>query len=90
MSPLSLQSIPSPVLVAGAGVSGLALAQGLVKRGIDVRIFERDPENDTRTQGYRFRISQEGINALRTNLPEALYREIERCCPPPRIDGNVP
>ena len=40
----------SKVLIIGAGVSGLALAQILRKNGIIFEIFERD--NGTRNQGW--------------------------------------
>ncbi len=38
------------VLIVGAGVSGLLLAQILRKEGIPVEVFERD--NGTRNQGW--------------------------------------
>jgi 2-polyprenyl-6-methoxyphenol hydroxylase-like FAD-dependent oxidoreductase len=62
------------VLVVGAGVGGLALAQGLRKAGVDVRVFERDRSSVTRGQGYRLRIDAHGIAALRSCLPGDLFR----------------
>lgn len=36
------QQRPLKVLIAGAGIGGLVLAVALVKKGIDVAVFERD------------------------------------------------
>ena len=30
------------IMIAGAGIGGLVLAVGLLKKGLDVQIFERD------------------------------------------------
>jgi 2-polyprenyl-6-methoxyphenol hydroxylase-like FAD-dependent oxidoreductase len=76
MSPTSAH----PVLILGAGVSGLTLAQGLLKASIPFRLFERDPTLKTRSQGYRFRIQSPGVAALREVLTPAVYGEIERTC----------
>jgi len=59
------------VAVIGAGIGGLALAQGLVRAGIDVTVFERDPALDSRGQGYR--ISLHAVAALAACLPPDLY-----------------
>lgn len=80
-----------PVIIIGAGVSGLALAQGLLRTGRPFRVFERDPTLHARTQGYRVRISEEGINALEQNLPPTRYEKLKRCCA--RVSastGNAP
>jgi 2-polyprenyl-6-methoxyphenol hydroxylase-like FAD-dependent oxidoreductase len=59
------------VAVIGAGIGGLTLAQGLVRAGIDVTVFERDPALDSRGQGYR--ISLHATAALEACLPPDLY-----------------
>jgi len=40
------------VLIVGAGVGGLSLAQTLRKQGISFEIFERDTNPDARFQGW--------------------------------------
>jgi 2-polyprenyl-6-methoxyphenol hydroxylase-like FAD-dependent oxidoreductase len=44
------------VIVAGAGPGGLALAQGLRRRGVDAVVYQRDSAVDTRRQGYRLHL----------------------------------
>jgi len=41
------------VAVAGAGLGGLCLAQGLARACVDVRVYERDAAPDVRRQRYR-------------------------------------
>ena len=48
----SLVSERPHVLILGAGLSGLALAQALRKQGITFQIFERDPGLHARFQGW--------------------------------------
>ncbi|WP_305789592.1 FAD-dependent oxidoreductase [Symbioplanes lichenis] len=62
------------VAVAGAGLSGLCLAQYLVRAGVDVHVFERDPGPFVRQQGYRIILDRFGLEALRESLPRPLYR----------------
>jgi salicylate hydroxylase len=61
------------VLISGAGIGGLALAQSLSRSGITAEIFERDAAIDSRAQGYRIRMDADGDSALRTCLPPDLY-----------------
>jgi 2-polyprenyl-6-methoxyphenol hydroxylase-like FAD-dependent oxidoreductase len=61
------------VLIAGGGVGGLCLAQGLKKAGIRVTVFERDWAPDARVQGYRLNIEPHGSRALHACLPADLW-----------------
>jgi 2-polyprenyl-6-methoxyphenol hydroxylase-like FAD-dependent oxidoreductase len=61
------------VLVIGAGLGGLCLAQGLRKAGVDVAVYERDAGLSTRTQGHRIHIDSRGEQALHRCLPPSLY-----------------
>ncbi len=60
------------VLIAGGGLSGLALAQGLIKDGHTCEVFERDAD-DTRKIGYYLHMNADGGEALRRCLPEDLF-----------------
>lgn len=40
------------VLIIGAGLGGLSLAQMLRKQGVSFEIFERDQDEDARFQGW--------------------------------------
>ncbi|TDW23743.1 FAD-dependent oxidoreductase [Kribbella kalugense] len=64
------------VAIMGAGIGGLALAQGLLKAGVDVTVFERDPSPQYRKQGYRIHISPVGEEALAAVLPDAVRRRV--------------
>jgi 2-polyprenyl-6-methoxyphenol hydroxylase-like FAD-dependent oxidoreductase len=59
------------VAVAGAGVGGLCLAQGLRKAGLEVTVYERDQALDAGGQGYRLHL--DAAPALRACLPPDLY-----------------
>ncbi|KAK9470919.1 uncharacterized protein V1510DRAFT_421851 [Dipodascopsis tothii] len=69
-----------PVLISGAGISGPALAQGLKKRGIPFRLFERDSDITTRAQGYRLRITDRGAAAIKECVPDDLFKKFESTC----------
>ena len=71
------------VLVVGGGVGGLALAQGLFKAGVDVRVFERDEQSHSRLQGYRLSLTPDGLGALKQLLPEERWAEIVAACTAP-------
>ncbi len=57
------------VCIAGAGLGGLCLAQGLRQAGIEADVHERDPAITARFQGYRLALSPAGLAALRGCLP---------------------
>jgi 2-polyprenyl-6-methoxyphenol hydroxylase-like FAD-dependent oxidoreductase len=61
------------VLIVGAGLGGLCLAQGLRQAGIPVAVYERDPAPVARGQGYRVSLKQAGARALRACLPGNLF-----------------
>ena len=61
------------VAVIGGGPGGLAVAQGLLKHGIRVAVFERDAVRADYVQGFRLRLRQRGLDALRANLPPGLF-----------------
>ncbi|KAF9431803.1 hypothetical protein BGZ76_011677 [Entomortierella beljakovae] len=72
---------PSPhILIVGAGVAGLSLAQGLKKQDISFRIFERDASPDFRAQGYRLRINHYGATALKKLLTEDMWQLFQDTC----------
>jgi 2-polyprenyl-6-methoxyphenol hydroxylase-like FAD-dependent oxidoreductase len=61
------------VIVIGAGVGGLTLAQGLKASGVSVHVYERDPTPASAAQGYRLSISPTGSRALKACLPAAVF-----------------
>ncbi|WP_445149875.1 FAD-dependent oxidoreductase [Baekduia sp. Peel2402] len=60
------------VLIAGGGISGLLLAQGLKRSGLDCVVLEREPAQRRRS-GYRLTLDADGGNALEACLPGELY-----------------
>ncbi|GAA3434280.1 FAD-dependent oxidoreductase [Kutzneria kofuensis] len=61
------------VVVIGAGLGGLALAQRLVRAGIDVEVYERDSAVEARFQGYRIGFGGPGMAALEGAVPARLH-----------------
>jgi 2-polyprenyl-6-methoxyphenol hydroxylase-like FAD-dependent oxidoreductase len=61
------------VIVIGAGLGGLGLAQALLREGIDAEVYERDEGLEARFQGYRVGLGPEALAALRRCLPERLH-----------------
>ena len=68
------------IVIAGAGIGGLCLAQGLRKRGISFDVYEKDAAADSRRQGYRIRIDQTGQQALAACLAPELYTLFQATC----------
>ncbi|KAI9930161.1 hypothetical protein ASPWEDRAFT_48314 [Aspergillus wentii DTO 134E9] len=79
----------SPVLIVGAGLGGLCLAQALKKHNIPFRVFEKDEATDFRAQGYRIRITQHGYDALESSLSPKILSLFEKTCPEMVIGGGA-
>ncbi len=62
------------IAIIGGGVGGLCLAQGLLKAGLDVTVYERDRTPADRLQGYRVHIDPHGARALHDCLPAPLWQ----------------
>jgi len=74
------QNTPDHILIIGAGIAGLVLAQGLRLHSIPFRLFERHPRS-YRAQGHRFRITKEAHGALKSVLPLDLQHLLIRTAP---------
>jgi 2-polyprenyl-6-methoxyphenol hydroxylase-like FAD-dependent oxidoreductase len=61
------------VIIVGAGIGGLCLAQGLKKAGISFEVFEKNKDNTNWLEGYRININPIGSNALHRCLPPNLW-----------------
>ncbi|KXJ87531.1 hypothetical protein Micbo1qcDRAFT_167528 [Microdochium bolleyi] len=69
-----------PILISGAGLASLLFAQALRAAHIPFRIYERDASVSFRAQGYRLRLSPEGLDAVESVLsPEHWARFWDAC-----------
>jgi len=68
------------VAVAGGGLGGLCLAQGLLKAGVDVMVYERDAQLAGRRQGYRLHVDARAGLALEQCLPPASLAVFQATC----------
>jgi hypothetical protein len=68
------------VAVAGAGLGGLCLAQGLRRAGADVTVYERDDGLRGRRQGYRLHVDARAGLALQQCLPPDLLAAFQATC----------
>jgi len=69
-----------PILISGAGLSSLLLAQSLHRASIPFLVYERDASLSFRAQGYRLRLSAEGLDAVESVLaPEAFETFWAKC-----------
>ena len=69
-----------PVLISGAGLASLLLAQSLRLSNIPFRIFERDASFAFRGQGYRLRLSPEGLDAIESVLDAPAFQRFWDTC----------
>jgi 2-polyprenyl-6-methoxyphenol hydroxylase-like FAD-dependent oxidoreductase len=73
-------STRKPILISGAGLCSLLLAQSLLRSSIPFLIFERDSSFSFRGQGYRLRLSSEGLDAIDSVLgPEGFQKFWDAC-----------
>ncbi len=75
------------IAIIGAGIGGLCLAQGLVRNGFDVTVYERDAALDSRGQGYRLHL--DAGRALHACLPPDLYQLCVATSGRPSTEINV-
>ncbi|KAF2158547.1 hypothetical protein M409DRAFT_71589 [Zasmidium cellare ATCC 36951] len=75
------------VLIIGAGIGGLALAQGLKKLGIGFSIAEKDVSARSRSQGFRFRLQAMGWRGLSTCLTPSQLKIVEELFPESSTSG---
>lgn len=71
-----------PILISGAGLASLLLARSLLRSSIPFLIFERDQSISFRGQGYRLRLSAEGLDAIENVLgpgPTGFPRFWDKC-----------
>jgi 2-polyprenyl-6-methoxyphenol hydroxylase-like FAD-dependent oxidoreductase len=73
-------SSAKPVLISGAGIGGLLIAQSLRAHRIPFLLYERDTSGASRAQGYRIRVSVDGISALEQVLEPAHYERLRAGC----------
>ncbi|KAI1263663.1 hypothetical protein F5Y18DRAFT_124047 [Xylariaceae sp. FL1019] len=68
-----------PILIVGAGPSGLTLAQSLRRLDIPFRLFERDAKTFSRPQGYRIRLV-DGAKSLKAVVPADVAALFDASC----------
>ncbi|MEU7752297.1 NAD(P)/FAD-dependent oxidoreductase [Micromonospora sp. NPDC049101] len=65
---------PLNVMIIGAGIGGLCLAQGLRRAGVSVTVHERTRARTDWLQGYRIHLNPNGSRALHACLPPATWQ----------------
>ena len=71
------------VIVIGAGLSGLTIAHGLKKNGIDFAIFEKEATPRDRNWGVTISWA---VPSLEKCLPPELFARLKECQPDPGLD----
>ncbi|RFU81395.1 hypothetical protein TARUN_801 [Trichoderma arundinaceum] len=73
-------SASKPILISGGGLASLLLAQSLRQSKIPFKIFEREASFSFRAQGYRLRLSSEGLEAIESVLDfQTFQRFWDKC-----------
>jgi glycine/D-amino acid oxidase-like deaminating enzyme len=71
-----LPNSQSPIIIIGAGIVGLSLAQALKKEGIPFQIYDRDAHLEARQQGWGISIYW-ALPALERCLPAEIFKELD-------------
>ncbi|BDU21675.1 NAD(P)/FAD-dependent oxidoreductase [Dyella sp. GSA-30] len=66
------------VIIIGAGIGGLCLAQGLRRSGVEAVVFERAASAQAQVRGYGIHLDHHGMTALKACLPKAIFSELDR------------
>ena len=69
-----------PVLISGGGLASLLLARSLLRNKIPFQVFERDASLAFRGQGYRLRLSTEGLDAIESVLDPPSWQRFYDAC----------
>ncbi|TGJ84037.1 hypothetical protein E0Z10_g4727 [Xylaria hypoxylon] len=73
---MEYRNISKPIIIVGAGIVGLALAQSLKQEGIPFELYERDETLDQRSPGWGITINW-ALEALENCLPKELFAGID-------------
>jgi 2-polyprenyl-6-methoxyphenol hydroxylase-like FAD-dependent oxidoreductase len=71
---------PKPILISGGGLASLLLARSLHRSKIPFLVFERDASIIFRTQGYRLRLSDVGLDAIERVLGPVGFKKFYDAC----------
>lgn len=73
-------SAPKPILISGGGLASLLLARSLHRSKIPFLVFERDASIVFRAQGYRLRLSAQGLDAIEEVLGPTGFQKFYDAC----------
>lgn len=65
-----------PIIIVGAGIVGLTLAQSLKQANIPFEIYERDPHFDSNAGGWGITVHW-ALSALESCLPPSLFQKLQ-------------
>lgn len=88
------ETTPPHIIVIGAGITGLTLAQALKKHGISCTVFERDPDVSARGRGWGLTIHW-SLDTFLSLLPTLIVDRLPEIYVNPEAsrkgeDGNFP
>lgn len=70
------------ILIIGAGIGGLCLAQGLVKAGVDVEVYERGSAAADGLIGFGIHVDANGAQAIHDCLPPETWGLFDEAAAP--------